>query len=855
MPTIRQLSFSGGEIAPALYARVDQNKYATGLKLCKNFIVMRHGGLINRAGTYFIGETKDSTKQTRLFPFIFNPNQTYVLEFGHLYIRFHRLGSQVLMPSKNILDIAKANPIYINVPMHEYLNGDEIRISGVKGMTNLNNRNFKVQGKTPNTFSLLYADVNYNSPVNASSFNKYEGGGTVSKIYEIISPYTESDLMDLQITQSADIVTIVHPNYKTRELRRNGHTDWSLYVIEFKPIIDAPTNLVVTKGGAGANTYTYKVTAIDNSTLEESLPSNAGTITLAAAPTSANPHTMTWTAVTNALQYEIYRNSDGIYGWIGTAGSNSFSDTNYAVDVADNPPFDKELFITENDYPSAITYYQQRLLLAGTNNNPNAINASRSNSPKNFTISSPSQDDDPITFPILGKQVHIIKHLLDLGKLLVFTSSGEFVVQGDSAGLLTPSTVNPLAHTLNGSGNLSPLIVDGSAIYIQASGSVVRDLGFDWQTQGYKGNELSIFASHLFEGHSIVDWAYQQIPHSIIWAVRDDGKLLGLTYVREHQVFGWHQHETDGIIKNVCVVPEGLEHVLYMIVRRIINGRTVRYIEYLKSRYITDIKDAVFVDSALTYDGRNTSLATMSLASSGTWTYDDSLTLNASSGVFTIEDVNNSIQFTDSDNEMIRCEIKSYVDNDTVIVKPNKTVPESLRNTNTTNWAKAIKTAKGLWHLEGKSLSAIGDGYIIANPNNEAYETITVASGTITFDEPYAVIHAGLPYISDMETLNIDNIDGESLADLDKCVGKVNLFVELTSGLWAGNDSSSLTEFKIREILKYDNPLTRKTDIVNINIKQEWNSNGRVLIRQLDPLPASILAIVVSGYIPTLIKR
>jgi len=846
----RQLSFSGGEISPALYGRVDQTKYETGLKICRNFIVMRHGGLSNRAGSSIVAEVKDSTKNTRLIPFIFNPTQTYVLEVGDRYMRLIRNGGQITLPAVNIINISKSNPVYIYAVGHNCNNGDEIYIEGIQGMTELNGRNFIVSNRTPTTLSLLYKDVNYGQPVNASNFNEYTGLGTVNKIYETETPYLEEDIDDLIYIQSADVMTIVHPKYKVRELTRTGHTNWALNVVGFGPSIASPTSVVVTKGGAGTNTYKYKVTAIDIATLEESLPSSAAETTSAAAPTTSAPHVLTWAAVTNVLQYEIYKEQDDFYGWIGTAGSTGFDDTGYSIDASDNPPNDRQPFEANDDYPSAATYIQQRLLLAGSNNSPYTCYGSKSGLLKNFMISSPLQDDDAITFPILGGQVNTIKHLLDIGKLLVFTSGGEFFVQGDNAGILTPTTINPVAHTYNGSGNLRPLVVDGSAIYLQARGSVIRDLGYDLQTDKYKGNELTIFASHLFEGHTIIDWAYQQIPHSIIWVVRDDGVKLGLTYVKEHQVVGWHEHDTDGLIKKVCTIPEGLEDAQYNIVQRLINGRQVKYIERTNTRLVTDIKDAVFMDSSITYDGRNTGLANVSLAGSSTWTYETDLTLNASSSIFTIDDVGDHIIISDQ-TDTLRCEIKSWTNNKKVVVRPNRTVPIALRNQPTTSWAKAIREVGNLWHLEGKRISALGDGFVVANPNNSEYQSLTVTSGAITFAEPYSVIHVGLPYNSDMQTLNIDD-DGKqsTIADLKKNISKVSLLVESSRGIWAGPDENNLDESKLRESEGYDDPIALKTDLISINIKPEWNSTGSIFIRQFDPLPLSILSVTAGGFIP-----
>lgn len=847
----RQLSFSSGEIAPALYARCDLLKYATGLKTCLNFLVMRHGGTQNRPGTQFITEVKTSSNPVRTLPFIFNTDQTYVLEFGDLYMRVIKDG--VLLESSP------------GVP------------------------------------------------------------------YELVTPYVEADLATLSFAQSADVVTIVHPNYAPRDLSRTGDTTWSLDVIVFGPTIGTPTNLA---SSAAGTTHYYQVTAVDAKTNEEGLPSEA-------VGSTSETSTLTWDAVDGAGQYNIYKLLNGAYGFIGvaaavesgtvfsvtslthgltipdykiatattsvahglstgdlvviegadqsvyngvkkitvtstttftytlsgyrlldspttpatgtitaTAVGGSFKDATYTPDMLDLPPEARTPFDDAGNYPSAVVYFQQRLIFANTNNYPESVWASRSGLRKNFMISTPLQDDDAVTFQLAGLQVQSVRHMLEAGKLILFTSSGEWTVEGDVNGVLTPTAINVKQYTGNGSGSLRPLLVTGSALYVQSRGSVVRDLTYQWEAQGYRGNEVSIFASHLFDGHTLVDWAYQQIPQSIVWAVRDDGVLLGLTYVREHLVTGWHRHTVDGVVENVCVVPEGSEDTVYLVVLRNINGVAKRYHERMFTRQISDIRDAVFLDCALTYDGRNTSATSMTLSGGTTWVTTEDLVLTASTGFFTAADVGNEMWLTDPDGSgELRCRITAYTSDQVVTVRPNKTVPVSLRAVSVVVWSRAVDQVTGLEHLEGKDVSVFSDGNVLASPNNPSYDPQEVATGALTLAEPHAVIHVGLPITADLETLNLDTAQGPSLADKKKQVSRVTIFAEASRGIFAGVSADRLTELKIRNEENYDDPIALLTGTATINLSGEWNDNGRVLIRQVDPLPLSVLAIVPSGYL------
>lgn len=947
MTTVAQRSFSGGEISPSLHARVDLAKYITGLATCRNFMIMKHGGAENRPGGDFVCEVKDSSKEVRQIPFIFNSDQTYVLEFGDLYMRPIRSGSQLYDLTLTITGVSNANPGVVTYTGTDPTSGEEVYISGITGAISsyLNGRNFKIANVNAgaNTFELQYLN---GTNVNTTSMGSYTSGGTAKRVYTITTPYAEADLQDLNFDQSGDVVTITHPSYAPRELTRTGHTTWSLSSIDFDPTITRPTSCSGSAGGAGANTYRYKITAIDSETFEESLAgtgstsnsitgitkanpavvtysgadnfangdivyidgvvgmtevndlefevanvntgantfelkginstnyttySSAGTVyrcsvvlSSAAAPSSGSPHTLSWTAVTGAKEYNVYKESNGVYGFIGVAGSTSFSDTGLTADTEDNAPTPRKPFSGTDNYPSTSTYFQQRHFFANTNNDPEKVWGSRSANFKNFTTSSPLQDDDAVTFPLAGREVNEVRHMIDLDGFVCFTSGGEWSIQGNSSGLIRPTEPNPKQKSYYGCSSLRPLIVGTTALFVQARGTVVRDLYND-VIEGYKGNDVSIFSTHLFRKYTIRDWAFQQNPNSIVWAVRSDGVLLGLTYVREHQIWAWHRHDFGGNVEQVCVVPEGNEDYLYLVINRTINGSTKRYIERMSTRTIDDIIDANFLDCSLGYDGRNTNAShTMTLSGGTNWTYDETLTLTSSASYFASTDIGNDIQMyiKDSDGNItdtVRCEITAYTSATVVSAKPHKTVPAALRSTATDDWAKAVDELTGLWHLEGEDVSVFADGFVVASPNNSSYEVVTVTNGAVTLDRPYAVIKVGLPYISDIETLDIDTPNGETLADKQKLVTEVTIYVESSRGIWAGPKAPSddtvdplenLREHKAKEDDDYGDMVELETGKINLHIKSLWNSDGRVFIRQVDPIPLSVLAVMPSGMLP-----
>lgn len=890
MPTLAQRNFSSGEVTTSLYARTDIAQYFTGLMTCLNFFIKKHGGAQNRPGTQYTCSVKTAEKKIKFIPFIFNSDQTYMLEFGDQYMRVIRNGAQVTVSGVSAYDSGTA-----------YVVGNLVASGGVNYYC-IKDGTGQTPASSPTYWYPLSGDI-----------------------YEIPTPYLEADLPTLQYNQSGDVITLTHPSYAVRELARSGHTTWTLTAVTFAPSISTPAGLA--SNASGTAQY-YVVTAIKSETYEESLPTDP-------VGSSSETSTLTWTAVPGAQEYNVYKKKAGVYGFIGVASNPSFTDASIAPDTADTPPNKRNPFavtpiatvsinaagtgyavgdiltitqtggssgkvrvdsvnagavtaisivdygegyavanglsttggtgtgckiniltVTTNNFPSVSSYYQQRQMFANINSDTEKVWGSKSANFKNMSVSSPLQDDDAVTFPVRGRQVNSVKHMINLGKLIVMTSGAEWVINGDQAGILRAGEVNPVEQSYNGCSYLRPIIINDTALYVQARQNIVRDLKYQIGadgSDGYQGTDITIMSTHLFEKFTLMDWAFTQTPNPIAWIVRSDGVLLGLTYLREHKIFAWHRHQfQDGEVEAVGSVPEGTEDVLYLCIKRTINGSVVRYIERMNSRRIDDIVDAVFMDSALTYDGRNTGATTMALSGSG-WLYTDSLTLTASQAFFSAGDVGNEIHITGSDGEVLRCRITEYTSSTVVTVKPHKTVPTAMRTGSTTNWAKAVDTISGLSHLEGEDLSILGDGFVIASPNNASYVVKTVSSATVNLDKCYAVVHAGLPYMSDIETLDIDAPQGETISDKMKIVSGVTVFVEESRGIFAGPKPPSdddadplegLYEYKARSNEGYDDPVSMKTGQAYISTKSEWNNNGRVFIRQVDPLPLSILAVM-----------
>jgi hypothetical protein len=849
---------------------------------------------------------KTSSEESRLVKFVFSGAQTYILEFGDEYVRVFKGAAPVT-------------------------------VSGLPAWAG---------GTTYDEADLVsFGGVNYYSRQSGNIGNQPDVSPTwwyamTGSIYEFPSPYDEADVGGLNFVQSGDVITITDHLYAPYDLKRFGDTDWVFEKIQFLPAINRPRAATTTVGAAGAiPVVRYKVTAIDDITLEESLACtealqniaaitqanpavvsvNADLVTgqllsngdevllegivgmtelndrvfqvanvtllggpvttfelvgedstgygayvsggtvgrihtqalLAAVPTPANPNIITWTAVTGAGKYRIFKEVNGVFGLLGEAIGTTFNDDGATADTSATEPEDRQPFLFAGDFPATVAYFQQRRAFANTLNKPEDVWMTRIGFYTNLTKQTPVDPDHQITFQIRGNEFHEVQHLLEVGRPVVLTVGGEWTLEGDAGGVLTPTAVNPRQHGHWGASAVRPVPIGSNALYVQARGRIVRDFRFAIEANGYIGRDLTTFAPHFFVGASknIEYWDFQQIPHSVVWAVQTDGSLIGLTYMPDHEVWGWHRHDTgaSGLFRDVAVIPEGDEDAVYFIVERTIDGSTVKYIERAWTRELQDQRfDSRFMDSHLIYDGVNLTLAgkdltaTMTLTGGAPWTKDSLATCTASANTFAAGDVGNQVVLFSGD-EVLRVEITAFTNPTTVTVKLLKDADAVFQGTAISNWWLAVDQVAGLDHLEGETVKVYAEGHV--EPDN------SVSSGEVTLTQPFGFVVIGLPKVDDLETLDLDTLDGETLLDKQKRINLVTILVEESRGIFAGPDADHLEEFKQSERTDYDDPVPLLTGLAEIALECAWLDHGRVFIRQTDPLPLTVLSIIPSGFV------
>ena len=505
-----QTNFTAGELTPKLAGQVDFKKYNNGVEEMQNMTVFPQGGATRRYGTRFVAEVKDSSKSTRIIPFEFNITQSYILELGDQYIRFYKDNGQITNTPKTITGITQANPAVVTVSSHGYSNGDDVWINSVVGMTQVNGRRFRIANTTTNTFEL--------QGVSSTGYTAYASAGTAADVFEIASPFTESQLYEIAFTQSADVMYLVHEDVSPRKLSRTGHTNWTLTEVDFKrgPYLDQNTTstTMTPSGTSGSVTITASSSTFVATDVGRLIKFNSGHAKI------TNFSSATQVTATTTDNFS------------GTGGTTDWS---------------LGTFTSTKGFPKAVSFFEQRLVFAGTTSFPQTIFASESGLYEEFDVGS-SNAADAFIYTIAANRVNVIRWLAPARDLIVGTVGGEFKVGRPTGEPLKPDNVQITQQTTYGGYTTQPIQIGNAVLFVQRQQKKIREFAYRFESDAYLAPDMTLLAEHI-TGKGIVDVDYAQEPDSIYWAVRKDGALLGMTYQREEDVIAWHRHIIGGSYK------------------------------------------------------------------------------------------------------------------------------------------------------------------------------------------------------------------------------------------------------------------------------------------------------------------
>ena len=836
-------NFTAGELSPRLDGRTDLTKYAAGCSNLENLVIYPHGAAARRPGTTHVAQVADSSKKTRLIPFEFSTTQTYILEFSNLKIRFFKDNGAILEGDKTITGITQANPAVVTSSSHGYSNGDEIRITSVVGMTEVNNKRFLVAGVTTNTFQLTDKD---GDNINSSGYTAYSSAGTANRVYTITSPYLEAELFDIKFAQSADVMYITHPSHEVEKLSRTGHTSWTLADVDFTngPFIDVNTTATTLTPasagvGTGVNITASSTTGINDdqgwltTDVGRQIHFNGGYAVITARTNS----TVAVATITTA-----FTNTNSVTAWYLGA----FSDT--------------------TGFPSCVTFFEQRLVFAATLSNPQTVYFSKSGDYENMdaNIAGTVADDDAIIYTIASNQVNAIRFMSATRTLIIGTAGGEFAVSGggdDSS--VTPTNILIKKQTNNGGANVDAVAVGNATLFLQRAKRKIRELAYNFDVDGYSSPDLTILAEHVTSG-GITQMAFQGEPLSILWCVRGDGELAALTYQREQEVVAWHRHIFGGRFGDATITVTDYANIAdgSRLVLTKSDGTTTTFTSATSSttgkfhtvtsnnQTATNLKTLIDADSDFT--------ATIS---SNVVTITE--TSPSSTGFLTIKSVDDTTRLTKTDQGKAVCESVAVIPTDDseyqiwVIIK--RTVNGSTRRyveylnvfdfdeTDNTSFnfldsalsysGTAATTFTGLDHLEGQTVAILADG--ATHPDKP------VSSGSVVLDRSATNVKIGLAYNSILKTMRIDagSQDGTSQ-------GKTKRIYEITARLYqsvgveVGPDLSNMERIPFRTSANpMDEGIPVFTGDKEVEFRGNYDTDGYIIVRQTQPLPFTILSL------------
>jgi len=767
MTKVPSFTFAGGVLSRALWGRFDLNKYQTGLKYANNAMLSVEGGVGKRWGTYFTGKRKLQTAvgRAKLIPWRIADNDSYMLEFGDYYIRFIRLGGYVTIPGGFV----------------------------------------------------HHAD---NQAAN------------VGGVMEIETPWTAEQAWEIKYTFANDIMYIAHKDVRPHELRRLGLYDWHLTMKTFNPHPDWP----VTDPTA---TYFDDTTADDNYDAEpvghrykvsvtyadgiESKPSSS--IFVAADLGHRRTRVeLDWPNVTDAIQYTVYKGGNGIFGFIGYTTTSEFTDRNYAPSYDVVPVGNRVGFESEN--PSIMEFYKQRMAYASTESNPQDMWFSRPYIFSSLAESVPLQEDDAFRIQLVARQRQTINHMVMLKRFLIFTDSAEWTLNTIENRALSLATADPVVETQYGAKpNLRPIVVGNRILFVQNKTGAVLDMGYEFTADAFKADELTRLSRDLFKNKEIVAWDYAVHPHNLLFCVMSDGTLNIMTYVREHEIWGWTSSNTQGKFLDVACVTEIDHEGVYFQVERVIDGVTTYFIERFNVDLTGKLQNMVFSDCAISYvDGR------AGVAHSVT----PGQVLINTTGLTAGKRVRIERSATEHWIGLV-----SSVSGGTAYISPGGYGTTSFSEEIAGDVEVLIMTdaITGLDHLNGETVWALIDGKVLKD--------IVLTDGTFTPEYPAARIHIGLPFFTRVETLDMD-ADAVKGQFREKTIHEISINVQDSRSVFIGVEHA---DFPMEKITPRDSDTNMHDANAPLNgtfdLRQHisWKNTTEIIIESNDPLPMNILNI------------
>jgi hypothetical protein len=662
-------------------------------------------------------------------------------------------------------------------------------------------------------------------------FRFYMNGGRIETspgtAYEVATPYGVADLAALKWAQSADVLYLTHPQFAPYKLARSGHTSWSLTPIDFQ---DGPY-----------------------------LDENVGAVTLTPAAASGSNVTLTASAslfVAGDVGRLVRIKHASVWGWAKIVAFTSA--TQVKIDI--KSAFGGTAAVTTwrlgawssgTGWPGTITFHEERLFLANSKLQPQTLWASVSGAYESFSPTGTdgvTKDDHALNFTIADDRVNAIRWMSAGKTLALGTTGGEFNLSASSLNeAVTPSNVTVRRETTNGSADIRPERIGAAVLYVQRAGRKIYEMAYSFENDAFNSPELSLLARHLTQ-KGITEIAYQAEPWSVVWVVRADGALLGLTYMRGQDVVGWHQHRIAGrhtkVLSIACIPGIGQDEA-WLAVEREVNGVVRRSVERMAGAFEPedpfDKKGAFFVDGGLRYDGAGA--AALTPGAGATVAGQTGVVFTAGSAVFVAGDVGREIQYSfpapsGTGYHVARARITGFTDGAHVVATILTAFP-SLGGIAAGAWSLGARVIRGLDHLIGETVTILADG--ATHPTR-----VVAPDGSVTLERSAAFAHIGLGYTSLLTTMDAEAgaLDGTAQGK-SRRIHRVTVRLANSLGMRVGAETGRTEDvvFRAAQTAMDQSPPLFTGDKV-VAFPKGWERQAIISVLQEQPLPCTIVALI-----------
>jgi hypothetical protein len=850
-PTLN--NFTAGELSPRLDGRTDISKYFNGSKTMQNFTVHPHGGASRRPGTIYVNTVKNSANATRLIPFEFNVEQAYILEFGNEYFRIHKDGGTVTSGGSAV----EVSTVYTSaqVPQIKFTQSADVMY-----LVHPSHPVYKITRTSHTAWTFTAVDFRRgpmqdpNTTSTTLTANGRTGNVTITASADLFASTDVGRLVKLH-DGFAKITAFTNATTVTAAVQENtaGRT-------ELMPSMTA-TTLSFAEGDPSATGLEHNDRIVDSAANFVKEGFKVGQkVVITGASTSANNNS-------SALLVQVTDDTMLFAPSVDVVDEAAGATITVAGVLEADDDFSLGAFSVTTGFPACVSFYEERLVFAGTTTQPQTVFFSVAGDFEDFADGTNAAD--ALSYTIGSSQVNVIRYLASSRVLIVGTSGGEFAVSASgSAEPLSPTNAQIKRQASYGTADIQPINVGPVTLFVQRALRKLRELVFNFDTDSYNAPDLTILAEHITET-GIVEMAWQQEPDNVIWCVLTNGFLVGMTYRREEQVVAWHEHILGGRFGDATITVTDYANIAVGTTIKITktDGVTITFVS--EAAGASDPADTTFgfrphTDNNTTADNIFTRINA----------HPDFTVANPAANIITIEETDPEttgyttietsdpvrLATTNQGNAVVEsiATIPGTADEDDLYMIVKRTVNgstvryiEYLSNyefgtdikdayfvdCGLTYSGSAATSISGLTHLEGEKIVILGDG--ATHPDR------TVASGGITLARSVQKAHIGFNYKSTLQTMRIDagGTEGTSQGK-NKRINNITLRLYKSVGVKVGSSEAELDLIPFRSSADdMSQALDMFTGDKEVEFRGGYDNDGFVFVRQDQPLPLTVLAI------------